>query len=200
MILVFIFLFLMILSALIVLILAMSSIKIKFKNINVINLKLNDNYKIFFEIYFLNKIKIFSIKINKERIKNISFKERINKISKSNIKFEENTLKEIFKIKPRIEKLYLKANIGYEDASILPNIIAIIDSSLSIILSLFSDKKKNIRYIITPKFNTNTIDIFFESIISIKIVHIIYVILILVKKGSKKNERTSNRRSYAVQP
>ena len=36
-----------------------------------------------------------------------------------------------------------------------------------------------------------------DSIISIKIVHIINSMLIFVKKGRDKNERTSNRRPYA---
>lgn len=50
---------------------------------------------------------------------------------------------------------------------------------------------------IIPLYNFgNSIKFNLNCIISVKIVHIIYVIYILLKTRRRKNERTSNRRSY----
>ena len=56
----------------------------------------------------------------------------------------------------------------------------------------------NKKYIITPLyFNQNIVNIEISGIFEIKMIHIINIIYILNKKeGVKKNERTSNRRSY----
>jgi len=57
---------------------------------------------------------------------------------------------------------------------------------------------KQCHYIVTPIYqDRNQYDISLDSIIRIKIVHIIYSMLNIVKKGRKKHERTSNRRAYA---
>lgn len=42
----------------------------------------------------------------------------------------------------------------------------------------------------------NSINLSLNCIINVKMVHIIYVIYILLKKGMIKNERTSNRGAY----
>ena len=89
--------------------------------------------------------------------------------------------------------------MGIEDAIATSYLVAIIASILSIILPHLVKKEdiKNIKYEINPIYNTLIFNLKLDSIINLKIVHIIYVIYNLVKKGRDKNERTSNRRSYA---
>ena len=115
--------------------------------------------------------------------------------SKLNIK----TLKIIKGLQIKIESLKLEINIGIEDVIYTSYTVAIIASILSIILPHLVKEEhiQNIRYEINTIYNTLTFNLNLDSIISIKIVHIIYVIYNLVKKGRDENERTSNRRSYA---
>lgn len=118
---------------------------------------------------------------------------------KQNIPINIKTLKIIKGLQIKIESLKLEINIGIEDVIYTSYTVAIIASILSIILPHLVKKEdiQNIRYEINPIYNTLTFNLNLDSIISIKIVHIIYVIYNLVKKGRDKNERTSNRRSYA---
>ena len=177
-----------------VLIILMSSIRIKFENIVIKDLKLNKDNNIFFQVYLFNKIKYLSIKINSKKISN---SKRIKELKNKKSKFNLKVLKTISKVKLKIESLNLDAIIGYEDASILPNIIALLNILLSIIIPKFANNRENIKYSVKPIYNKNTLQIHFDCIFSIKIVHIIYVILELLKKGSMENERTSNRKPYA---
>ena len=76
-----------------------------------------------------------------------------------------------------------------------------ISSIISIILArnIETYDKTKYKYIITPKFEDETIvKIKLNYKIDIKIVHIINVIYMLIKKRSVKyDERASNRRTYA---
>lgn len=118
---------------------------------------------------------------------------------KQNIPINIKTLKIIKGLQMKIESLKLEINIGIKDVIYTSYTVAIIASILSIILPHLVKKEdiKNIRYEINPIYNTLTFNLNLDSIISIKVVHIIYVIYNLVKKGRDENERTSNRRSYA---
>lgn len=118
---------------------------------------------------------------------------------KQNIPINIKTLKIIKGLQIKIESLKLEINIGIEDVIYTSYTVAIIASILSIILPHLVKEEdiQNIRYEINPIYNTLTFNLNLDSIISIKIVHIIYVIYNLVKKGRDENERTSNRRSYA---
>ncbi len=122
----------------------------------------------------------------------------LNKV-KQTIPINVETLKIIKSLKLEIESLKLKINMGIEDAIATSYLVAIIASILSIILPHLVKKEdiKNIKYEINPIYNTLIFNLKLDSIINLKIVHIIYVIYNLVKKGRDKNERTSNRRSYA---
>ncbi len=122
----------------------------------------------------------------------------LNKL-KQNIPINIETLKIIKHLKLKIESLKLQINIGIEDAIITSYSVAIIASILSMILPHVVKKEdiEKIKYEINPIYNTLTFNLNVDSIINLKIVHIIYVIYNLVKKGRDKNERTSNRRSYA---
>ncbi|MCI8361560.1 MAG: hypothetical protein HFJ41_00060 [Clostridia bacterium] len=122
----------------------------------------------------------------------------LNKV-KQTIPINVETIKIIKNLKLEIESLKLKINMGIEDAIATSYLVAIIASILSIILPHLVKKEdiKNIKYEINPIYNTLIFNLKLDSIINLKIVHIIYVIYNLVKKGRDKNERTSNRRSYA---
>ena len=197
MILVFIFLGLLIISTLIFIVLLMSNLHIKINNFKIKDFKLKDDYKIYIQLYFLNKIKIFSIVIDSNKIKNISLNERFMKLKDIQKPKLNDLFKALNKSNIKIVKFELKSEIGMQDACILAYIVTIICSMISIILPHFVENSKQVNYYIEPVYNKNIFNLFLESIISIKIVNIIYVIYILEKKGSNKNERTSNRRSYA---
>ena len=179
-----------------VLIILLSSIRIKVCDLVVQNLKINEDYKLYIQVYFINKIKIFSKKINMKKTMKLLKSKNINKLKNQNkkIKIDKENIKIIFNIKPIIEMLKLNINFGYEDACITSYLVAISNGLLSIFLPFFSSSNKKINYSIKPVYGQNILDIYLNSIISIKVVHIIYVILKLIKKGSMKNERTSNRR------
>lgn len=204
MILVFIFLGIVIVISILFLILITSTIKIKIENLKLGNIaEKSGEYKILIQIYFLNKIKIFSIKLNNERMRKIYSNKKLEQIDlrkvKQTIPINIETLKIIKGLKLKIESLKLEINVGIEDAIITSYTVAIIASLLSIILPHLVKKEdiKKIKYEIKPIYNALLFNLKLNSIISLKIVHIIYVIYNLVKKGRDKNERTSNRRPYA---
>lgn len=118
---------------------------------------------------------------------------------KQTIPINMETFKIIKNLKLKIESLKLEINIGIEDAIYTSYAVAIIASILSILLPHLVKKQdiEKVKYEINPIYNTLLFNLKLDSIISIKIVHIIYVIYNLVKKGRDKNERTSNRRAYA---
>lgn len=185
----------------------LSSIRIKIENIRINNLQLNQDYKVYIQLYFFNKIKFFSkrININNDKVKNKNSRKKIknliNKInsSKMNLKIDLGTIKELYNLKIKLEKLRLYIEIGYEDASKLSVIVGLLNSIVSIILPGLKARKEDIKYFIKPNYSNNTLNISFDSIISIKVVHIIYMICKIIKKGRMKDERTSNRRINAVQ-
>lgn len=164
---------------------------------------INGKYKIIFELYFLGKIKIFCIKLNNKRLRKIYTNRKIEEIDlnkvKQTIPINKETFKIIKSLNVKIESLKLEINIGIEDAIITSYTVAIIASLLSIMLPHLVKKEdiKKVKYEIKPIYNTLMFNLSLDSIISIKVVHIIYVIYNLVKKGRDKNERTSNRRPYA---
>lgn len=203
MILVFIFLGLLIIISTLFLVLIMSTIKLKIENLQIGNYVINKEYKAFIQLYFLNKIKILSIKINDERIRKMYSSKQIEKIDfnkiKEDIPINKETFSIIKKLKLRIEKLNLEANLGIEDAVLTSYAVAIIASLISIFLPhLVKDMNHNqIRYVIEPIYNKNIFSIYLDCILELKVVHIIYVIYCLEKKKGEKYERTSNRRAYA---
>ena len=196
--LVFIFFgFLILLSIVFLIIFTMSTIKIRINDLKIENSEINKKYKFYIELYFLNKIKIFSIKINNDKYKKIVKNKRLKNFNKSNLPIGRLILNIIQKI--RIEKLNLKLSIGTEDAPFTSYVVAVIAGIIGANLPKYVDiKDKNkIEYSVKPVYNKNTFNLYLDSIINLKIVHIIYIIYNLVKKGRGKNERTSNRRAYA---
>ena len=112
------------------------------------------------------------------------------------IKDIKEIIKNITDIK--INKLNLKIKIGTENAFFTSMIIPIISSIISIILMKKITNVEKQKYIVEPIYlNQNILEILISGIFEMKMIHIINIIYILIKKeGVKKNERTSNRRTY----
>lgn len=203
MILVFIFLWFVILNLILFLVIILSTIIIKIENLEIGDKIKNNKYKIFIQLYFLNKLRIFSIKIDDDKIKKLYSNKQIQKVNfdkiKENIHINKETLSIIKTIKLQINQLELKIELGTGEAIFTSYLVVIIASVIGIILPSFvkNIENKQVKYIVQPIYNKSQFNIYLDSIIELKIVHIIYVIYLLTKKGKeKKDERTSNRRAY----
>lgn len=166
--------------------------------------KLKIDYKVFFELLFLNKLKIFSIKIDKgvadklkvkDKLKNIDFQQ-----AKTNMPSKKDFKEIIKKLQIKIDKLNLKLDIGTIDIILTSAIITVLASTIGIVLARMIKKydKERYNYEIHPIYqDKNIIKLDLNCIIKVKMVHIISIIYLLVKKRRvEENERTSNRRSY----
>ena len=166
--------------------------------------KLKIDYKVFFELLFLNKLKIFSIKIDKgvadklkvkDKLKNIDFQQ-----AKTNMPSKKDFKEIIKKLQIKIDKLNLKLDIGTIDIILTSTIITVLASTIGIVLARMIKKydKERYNYEIHPIYqDKNIIKLDLNCIIKVKMVHIISIIYLLVKKRRvEENERTSNRRSY----
>lgn len=188
--------------------LLLSTIRIEIKNLKIGNkevenqTRIKDNYEVKIGVYFLEKIPILWIRLNNKKVRKIYHSKRLEKIDlkkiETTIPFNKQTLQIIKQIKIRISKLNLQVAIGTEDAVLTSYLVAIIASVIGILLPHLINKNSNYYYKVNPLYqNKNEYHIDLDSIICIKIVHIIDSMLFLLKKGRDKNERTSNRRSYA---
>lgn len=209
MVLVFILLGIIIVILLIFVILLLSEIQIEIKNLKIGNKeekkgRIKDKYEVKITLYFLEKIPILWFRLNDKKIRRISKSKQLEKIDlkaiEKNVKFNKETIQIIKNIKIKISKLNLRIDLGTEDAILTSYLIAFIAGMIGIILPHVVQKNKinYCKYIVNPIYqNRNIYHVNLDSIISIKIVHIIYSMLIFIKKGRDRNERPSNRRAYA---
>lgn len=206
MVLVFIFLSILIIISLIITILLCSTIRIQIKNLELEN-NIDSNlkqYKVKISIKFLNKIPIFWFNLNNKKMKKIYSNKRLEKIDfdkiKNKVKLNKDFLIMLKEFKIKLRSLNLKIELGTQDATFTSYIIAIIASIISIFLPyvIYYKDINKCKYKLVPLYNNkNEYNIILDSIIEIKIVHITYSMLNFIKKGMRKYERTSNRRSYA---
>ena len=210
MVLVFVLLGTIIFLLLIFTIFLFSTLQIEIKNLKIGNkqktnqTRIKDKYEIKITLYFLKKIPILWFRLNNRKIGKIYNSKQLEKIDFKKIQkqhpINKNTLETVKNIKIKISKLNLRIDIGTEDAIITSYLTSFIASIIGIILPHITEKDKieKCHYIINPIYqNRNEYHISLDSIISIKIVHIIYSMLIFTKKGREKYERSPNRRSYA---
>lgn len=209
MVLVFILLGIIIVILLIFVILLLSEIQIGIKNLKIGNKeekkgRIKDKYEVKITLYFLEKIPILWFRLNDKKIRRISKSKQLEKIDlkaiEKNVKFNKETIQIIKNIKIKISKLNLRIDLGTEDAILTSYLIAFIAGMIGIILPHVVQKNKinNCKYIVNPIYqNRNIYHVNLDSIISIKIVHIIYSMLFFIKKGRDIDERPSNRRAYA---
>ena len=118
---------------------------------------------------------------------------------KDNKQLNIDTIKLLKNSEFKLEKFNFNGCIGTQNAAFTAMIVSFINIITSILVSNNKNKKINYFLKIDPIYqNQNIVNLQFNCIISLKIVNIINIIYILKKKGRvDKNERTSNRRSYA---
>lgn len=159
-----------------------------------------DNFIVKFRIFILNNLKIIQIKLNKEKIKQIYSKQKLEKIdAKKLMKKLPKGYKEKIKILEiiNLKKVNLYLEIGTEDVMITTMFIPILATTLSIIFSKTSNPQ-NCYYKLQPIYiDKNIYKINLNCIISIKVIHIINIMWRILRKRDDINERTSNRGSYA---
>lgn len=161
------------------------------------------NYRIIISLYFLNKLKWFSIKLDNKRLKNMYKKFKLEKIDLRKVEqeFKIEDLRQIKKLNPKLSYFNLQTRIGIENVILMSFIILFISTVISIALPYVIKKydKDKYQYSILPVYiNKNVFEIKFDCIIEIEIVHIISIIYYFVKKRRDKNheQRTSNRGAY----
>ena len=177
---------------------------IDFKFISKMPKKKKTNYKLVVKLCILNKIPIVKIPLTKEKIITLKNKGMFKNIGIKEIERDlnpENLPKIIKENKVDIKKIKINIEFGTENASLTAILVPIISTLISFIIRLKIKEYKNQSFNIKPLFlNQNLVNIEFSSIFEIKMIHIINIIYILnknKKKGEGKNERTSNRRTYA---
>lgn len=183
MILVFLLFGFIILIALIIYIFILSNIKVKITKLHIFYNKkrLDLSFVSKLGLYLFNKFKLFQIIIDDEKIKDLykSGKIDVNKL-KSNKELNKLMLNILKNIDFTVEELKLKGYIGTENAAVTPFISSFINAAIPIIISnkINVYKKENYNYKMdTVYINQNIVNLNFNCIISIKIVHIINIFL-----------------------
>lgn len=195
--LVFFLILLIILGSLIVL-LALSTIQLQINNLHI-----KDNRKIDGEIKIVLKVlKIIPyLEINlldsKFIKKQITLQNLEKNMNKSKIKIYKSELKQILEI-TKLEELYVKINFESENIFLMTFATVILSTILSIIFAKNMIEKEEGKFGINMKYSNNTnYEIYLNSIINVKVIHIISVMCeSLKRKRADKNARKSYRRTY----
>jgi hypothetical protein len=172
-----------------------------------------ENYLFYLRLKLFGKITWLKIKIDNKKIKNI----RETKIFRNKIFNKLNIKEKLFKNKKeilkilgtkknkeldfKIKKFNFHLDLCTSESIGTSFIVAVIASAISIILArnIEENDKNKVYYRITPIYECNpTIKLKLNCIITIKIVHIINAMNMLInsKRRVEVNERTSYRKSY----
>lgn len=186
-----------------VLLITFSTIRIQVENFeasNIENMKKPKNYKIKIALYLFNKIKWIWISLDDKKIQKISQKSKWNEVDIKKY-VDVKDIKLVKKLSPKISFLNLKVKLGTFDIVATTYLVAILSTFIAVLLpyTIKKYKKENYYYEILPVYSDkNLYEIKLNCIIEEKMVHIISIVYALLKKRRvDKNERTSNRRSYA---
>ena len=196
-----IFLLIMILTIIIIIVLSLN-IKFEIKNLKINMPKYQDKItnkesKVYLKIYTLKKIKIAEFDLKKIDFKDEKIRNKLQKQLEGN-KLNLDTIKLLRNIDYIVEKMNLNIGIGTEDAAIT----AISVGMIYTIISNFLNKKvrdiNEVKYEIYPIYRDKYfLDIELDSIITLKFENIINIIKFFKKGSAYKNDRSSNRKSYA---
>ena len=178
------------------------------------NIKTNNEIKL--QLYFVGKIKIFSINVYNRKVsrkfnKNVlenklkQIKDNIKPLSKIEKHKRKEELKELirnFIRKIKIKKVKINIEFDTEDPVVTSYLLAVFYTIIPCIIKSNIDdfSKENYQLNITPTYKfTNYFYISLNCIFSIKIVHIINMLILNLfrKERNKKYERSSNRRINA---
>ena len=175
---------------------------IDFKFSSITPRHLNEDYKIVFKWYVLNKIPIMKISITKTKMEKFKIKEKLKNIDLEKLQ-EQGKLKlkelKVFKnLNMQIKKINLYLELGTENSALTSIIVPVLSTLIAFLI------RKNVRkfddhfFLIKPIYiNQNLLNISISGIFEFKINHIINIIYVLNKKeGVNKYERTSNRGTY----
>lgn len=195
--LVFFFIILIILGSLIVL-LAGTTIQLQINNLYIKDNQRKDG-EIKIVLKLLKIIPYLDINLlDSKFIKKQMTLENLEKnMNKSKIKTYKNELKQILEI-TKVEELYVKINLQSENIFLMTFATVILSTILSIIFAKNMIDKDNGKYGINMRYSNNTnYEIYLNSIINIKVIHIISVMCESFKrKRADKNARKSYRRAY----
>lgn len=176
--------------------------EIEIENFEYSNYKkqVSDNVIIKFKIFILDSLKIIQIKLNKEKIKKIYSKQKLEKIDARKImkklpKSNKAKIKILEIINLKKVNLYLE--IGTEDVMITTMLIPILATILSIIFAKTANSQRCFYKLQPIYIDKNIYKINLNCIISIKMIHIINIMWRILRKRDDINERTSNRGAYA---
>ena len=156
----------------------------------------SQKYKVFLS-FCIGKFNLFRLKFTEDRLQSKGMKNNVDKIKKRMKQDQNYSNVSLFRIikksKIKIEKINLDINIGIEDAEATAILVGGISGVIANLLRGIDNKY----FLVSPVYGKNILKINIESIITVKVIHIIYMIYILQKIRRKENVRTSNRRSYA---
>lgn len=189
---------------LLIIVIMFSYIKINCNSLYISNIP---EFKYYFSIniglYVFGKIKILGFTLTKEKLQQSKIMRKLKyKLEKDNVDFKLNSkdIKLIKKSDINLEKIDTKIKIGTEDVILTSAIVGILASVIGIVLGriISNYEEEKYKYVILPYYTQkNIFEMELNGIISVKLVHIIYVIYMFSKKRSEnKYERTSNRRPY----
>lgn len=183
-----------------------TTIQIQIKNVRFSTDKiegryLNKNYKIIVKLYLFEKIKYLELNIMKNNLEEKVVRKNVDKLKRKMIKdrqdFDIKILKSLKYLNLKIKQIRLNLYIGLEDAAVAAISVGSLSSIFSILFRKCMEENHSNYWKITPVYqNRNLLKIDLDCIFQLKLIHIIYTIYVLNKKG-EKNGRTSNRRAYA---
>ena len=137
------------------------------------------------------------MKLNNKKMKKIYSSKQLEKINLSKITkkipINKSLLIKILKLKINIETLNLNLELGIQDALLTSYAVAIISSTIGIILPhiVKASNLKQCKYQISPVYNyTDTISLHLNSVINIKIINIMILIYKLLKEEKNQVEKT----------
>ncbi len=196
-----IFLLITILTILIIIVLSLN-IKFEIKNLKINIPKdqekiTNKESKVYLKIYTLKKIKIAEFNLKKIDFKDEKIRNKLQKQVEKN-KLNLDTIKFLKSVNYIIEKMNLSISIGTEDSAITALSVGIFYTIISNFLNEKVRDLNDIKYEIKPIYNNkNMLNIELDSIIALKFENIINMIIFLKKGSAYKNDKSSNRKSYA---
>lgn len=190
-----------------------AKIRTNIENIELSNLdetgqksKLKYRYNIKFEIYIFGCICVAKIKLDNTKIEKMEKAIKNMKYDISDISRDIKNRKELISILKclKIKEMNFKLDIGTEEIMSTVGTIVFLSTIIAIIVGRFDGIPNKIKYQIMPIYNHgNIINLWFNSILDVYFVHIIYTLYIIIKERKvKKNVRrnikskTSNRRAY----
>lgn len=155
---------------------------------------INKDYNIIISLKILGSIPIFKSKITKEKLDNVDIKEKIDKINidftkRTNIVFKD-LINNAKKLNIKIQDLYLKIELGTENAALTSVIVPIVSTFIAIFLKNKVKEFEEQSFLITPIYNnTNILNINLSGIFYFKTFEILKTLISINRKDIKIHEK-----------